>query len=54
MMTEQQFTDAVKRYLDMVYRIALNWFRNPADAEDAAFQHRNFNFRLPPSPAPPT
>nr|WP_325223855.1 sigma-70 family RNA polymerase sigma factor [uncultured Oscillibacter sp.] len=36
MMTEQQFTDAVKRYLDMVYRIALNWFRNPADAEDAA------------------
>lgn len=36
MMTEQQFTDAVERYLDMVYRIALNWFRNPADAEDAA------------------
>ena len=36
MMTEQQFTDAVARYLDMVYRIALNWFRNPADAEDAA------------------
>ena len=36
MMTEQHFTDAVERYLDMVYRIALNWFRNPADAEDAA------------------
>lgn len=36
MLTEQQFTDAVERYLDMVYRIALNWFRNPADAEDAA------------------
>ena len=36
MMTEQQFTDAVERYLDMVYRIALNWFRTPADAEDAA------------------
>ena len=36
MLTEQQFTDAAERYLDMVYRIALNWFRNPADAEDAA------------------
>ncbi len=36
MLTEQQFTDAAQRYLDMVYRIALNWFRNPADAEDAA------------------
>lgn len=36
MLTEQQFTDAVERYLDMAYRIALNWFRNPADAEDAA------------------
>lgn len=36
MLTEQQFTDAAERYLDMVYRIALNWFRNPADAEDAS------------------
>lgn len=36
MLTEQQFTDAAEQYLDMVYRIALNWFRNPADAEDAA------------------
>ena len=36
MLTEQQFTDAAERYLDMVYRIALNWFRNPADGEDAA------------------
>lgn len=36
MLTEQQFTDAAERYLDMVYRIALNWFRNPAGAEDAA------------------
>ena len=36
MLTEQQFTEAAQRYLDMVYRIALNWFRNPADAEDAA------------------
>ncbi len=36
MLTEQQFTDATERYLDMVYRIALNWFRNPADGEDAA------------------
>lgn len=36
MLTQQQFTEAAERYLDMVYRIALNWFRNPADAEDAS------------------
>lgn len=36
MMTETQFTEAVEQYLDMVYRIALNWFRIPADAEDVA------------------
>ena len=35
-MTEQEYTAAAERYLDMVYRIALNWFRHPADAEDAA------------------
>ena len=35
-MTESTFTAATERQLDMVYRIALNWFRNPADAEDAA------------------
>ena len=35
-MTESTFTAAAEQYLDMVYRIALNWFRNPADAEDAA------------------
>lgn len=35
-MTETTFTAAAKRHLDMVYRVALNWFRNPADAEDAA------------------
>ena len=35
-MTESTFTAAAERHLDMVYRIALNWFRNPADAEDAA------------------
>lgn len=35
-MTETTFTAAAERHLDMVYRIALNWFRNPADAEDAA------------------
>jgi len=33
-MTERDFTAAAERYLDMVYRIALNW--HPADAEDAA------------------
>ena len=35
-MTERAFTAAAEHHLDMVYRIALNWFRNPADAEDAA------------------
>ena len=36
MLTEQEFHSAAQRYLDMVYRIALNYFRNPQDAEDAA------------------
>lgn len=36
MLTDREFTAAAERYLDMVYRVALNWFRNPADAEDAA------------------
>lgn len=36
MLTEREFTSAAERYLDMVYRIALNWFRNVPDAEDAA------------------
>ena len=35
-MTEREFTAAAERHLDMVYRIALNYFRTPADAEDAA------------------
>lgn len=35
-MTESAFTAAAERHLDMVYRVALNWFRSPADAEDAA------------------
>ncbi len=34
-MTDREFTAAAETYLDMVYRIALNWFRVPADAEDA-------------------
>ena len=36
MLTEQEFQKAAERYLDMVYRIALNDCRNPQDAEDAA------------------
>ena len=36
MLTETEFTAAAERYLDMVYRIALNSLRHPADAEDAA------------------
>lgn len=35
MLTEQEFHRAVEQYLDMVYRIALNWFRRSADADDA-------------------
>ena len=35
-MTEREFTAAAEEYLDMVYRIALNCLRVPADAEDAA------------------
>ena len=35
-MTERDFTAAAERYLDMVYRLALNCLRVPADAEDAA------------------
>ena len=36
MLTETEFTAAAERHLDMVYRIALNSLRHPADAEDAA------------------
>jgi len=36
MLTEREYTQAAERYLDMVYRVALNWFGRPADAEDAA------------------
>ena len=35
-MTEREFTAAAERHLDLVYRVALNCLRNPADAEDAA------------------
>lgn len=34
-MTERDFTAAAEWYLDMVYRLALNCLRVPADAEDA-------------------
>ena len=33
-MTDREFTAAAETYMDMVYRIALNWFRNVPDAED--------------------
>ena len=36
MQTEQDFNLVAKRYLNMVYRIALNWFGRIPDAEDAA------------------
>ena len=36
MLTDKEFHAAAERYLDMVYRLALNTLRHPADAEDAA------------------
>lgn len=34
MMNDEQFTRLVRRYIDTVFRVALNYLRNPADAED--------------------
>jgi len=35
MLTEQEFTTAADRHLNMLYHVALNCLRFPADAEDA-------------------
>ena len=34
MLHDEQFTHLVRRYIDTVFRVALNYVRNPADAED--------------------
>lgn len=34
MFTNEQYTCLVKKYIDMVFRIALNYLKNRADAED--------------------
>ena len=34
MMNDEQFTRLVRRYIDTIFRVALNYLRNPADAED--------------------
>lgn len=34
MLNDEQFTRLVRRYIDTVFRVALNFLRNPADAED--------------------
>ena len=34
MMNSEQFTRLVRRYIDTVFRVALNYLRNPSDAED--------------------
>lgn len=34
MMNDEQFTRLTRRYIDTVFRVALNYLRNPADAED--------------------
>lgn len=48
MLTEEQFLVLAEAHLDMVYRIALNWFRSPADAEDAAQEVMLRLWRSPP------
>ena len=34
MMNNEQFTRLTRRYIDTVFRVALNYLRSPADAED--------------------
>lgn len=34
MLNDEQFTRLVRRYIDTVFRVALNYLRNPDDAED--------------------
>lgn len=34
MLTNEQFTRLAQRYLDTVFRVALNYIKNPADADD--------------------
>lgn len=34
MMTNEEFTCLVRRYIDTVYRVAVNYIKSPADAED--------------------
>ena len=34
MMNDEQFTRLVRRYIDTVFRVALNCLKNPADADD--------------------
>lgn len=34
MMTNEQFTRLTKRYIDTVYRVALNYIKSPLDADD--------------------
>lgn len=34
MLTDTQFTAFARQYLDTVYRVALNYIKSPADAED--------------------
>ena len=34
MLTNEQFTCLAQRYIDTVYRVALNYIKSPADAED--------------------
>ena len=36
MFTEEQFTDLVNKYINTVFRVALNYLNNPADADDVA------------------
>lgn len=50
MLTEAEFNEAAERHLNMVYRIALNWFGNVPDAEDAAQEVMLRLWRSGPTP----
>ena len=53
MQSEQEFNLAVEQYLNMVYRIALNWFGSVHDAEDAAQEAPWRLHSVPLAQAPP-
>ena len=49
MLTNEQFTCCVKRYIDTVFRLALNYMKNGADADDVT---QNVFLKLLKEPKP--